>query len=123
MIALGLVFVAAFLHDPGRIGARIYGVLLFLVAAIGGSIAARHVWLQNLPPGDVPDCGPGLEYMLNSFPLGESLNMILSGSGECADVVWSFLGFSMPAWVFVAFVFLGVAGFLSNLHLSRAGEK
>ena len=76
MIALGLVFVAAFLHDPGRVGARIYGVLLFLVAALGGSISARHVWLQNLPPSDVPDCGPGLEYMLNSFPLGESLNMI-----------------------------------------------
>ena len=123
MIALGLVFVAAFLHDPGRIGARIYAVLLFLVAALGGSIAARHVWLQNLPASEVPDCGPGLEYMLNSFPLGESLNMILSGSGECADVVWSFLGFSMPAWVFASFVFLGVAGFLSNLHLSGAGEK
>ena len=122
MIALGLVFVAAFLHDPGRIGARIYAVLLFLVAALGGSIAARHVWLQNLPPSEVPDCGPGLEYMLNSFPLGESLNMILSGSGECADVVWSFLGFSMPAWVFASFVFLGVAGFLSNLHLAGPPE-
>jgi len=122
MIALGLVFLGAFVHNPGRVGARFYGVLLFLVAAVGGSISARHVWLQNLPPSEVPDCGPGLEYMLSSFPLGESLNMILSGSGECADVVWSFLGFSMPAWVFASFVFLGVAGFLSNLHLAGPPE-
>ncbi len=119
MIALGFVFLVAFLHDPGRTGARIYGVLIFLAAAAGGSISARHVWLQNLPPSEVPDCGPGLEYMLSSFPLAETLNMVLSGSGECADTVWSFLGFSMPAWVFASFVFLGVAGFLSNLHLDR----
>jgi disulfide bond formation protein DsbB len=119
MIALGLVFLVAFLHNPERVGAKVYGVLIFLAAAVGGSISARHVWLQNLPPSEVPDCGPGLEYMLSSFPLGETLNMILSGSGECAEIVWSFLGFSMPAWVFASFVFLGVAGFLSNLHLDR----
>ena len=25
--------------------------------------------------------------------------MVFKGSGECADVVWSFLGLSMPSWV------------------------
>ncbi|MGW8370244.1 MAG: disulfide bond formation protein B [Gammaproteobacteria bacterium] len=120
MIALGLAFFVAFLHDPGRLGARIYGVLIFLVAAIGGSVSARHFRLQNLPPDQVPDCGPGLDYMLSSFPLGETLKMVLSGSGECAKIVWSFLGFSMPAWVFACFVFLGVAGFLANQHLGKA---
>ncbi len=123
MITLGVIFLVAFLHDAGDVGAKVYGVLIFVAAAIGGSIAARHVSLQNLPPSEVPDCGPGLDYMLSSFPLGEALNMILSGSGECAEIVWSFLGFSMPAWVFASFVFLGVAGFLCNVHLrgGRAG--
>ena len=80
MIALGLVFLGAFVHNPGRVGARFYGVLLFLVAAVGGSISARHVWLQNLPEDKVPACGPGLGYMLDAFPLGEALTMVFSGS-------------------------------------------
>jgi disulfide bond formation protein DsbB len=34
--------------------------------------------------------------------------MVFTGSGECANVNWSFLGLSMPAWVGIWFVGLGV---------------
>ena len=38
-----------------------------------GSRAMRHVWLQSLPPGEVPACGPGLNYMLETLPFTDVL--------------------------------------------------
>jgi len=114
MLALAMVFLAAALHNPGAMGARIYGVLILVAAGIGSAVAGRHVWLQHLPPDKVPECGPGLEYMLEAFPIGEALKLAFTGSGECATVDWTFLGLSMPAWVLVCFVGLGMAGLVRN---------
>ena len=51
----------------------------------------------------IPECGPGLEYMLDAFPFTDALRMILSGSGECAEVQWTFLSFSIAEWSIVCF--------------------
>jgi disulfide bond formation protein DsbB len=109
MIALGLVLLVAALHGPGRTGGIVYGVLAGLCALAGIVIAGRHVWLQSLPPDRVPSCGPGLGYLFDNFPLGEALKQVFSGSGECAKVDWTFLGQSMPFWVLVCFIVLGIA--------------
>lgn len=114
MIALGVVFLAAALHAPAGRWARAYGGLGLVVAIVGGAIAARHVYLQSLPPEAVPACGPGLDYMLDAFPLFEALGMVFTGSGECADVNWSFAGLSMPAWVLIWFVLLGALVVAAN---------
>lgn len=102
VIALGIVFLLAFLHGPKPVGLRVYGLLAAVAGLVGVSIAGRHVWLQNLPPDQVPACGPGLDFMLDTFGLGEVVGMVLSGSGECANVDWSFLGLTMPAWVLIS---------------------
>lgn len=104
VISLGLVFLVAALHDPGRLGQRIYAVLTLLIGAAGIAVAARHIWLQHLPPDSVPECGPGLEYMLDVFGLSETLKMVLTGSGECAEVQWRLLGFSIPEQTLLLFV-------------------
>ncbi|MEO8443619.1 MAG: disulfide bond formation protein B [Gammaproteobacteria bacterium] len=114
VIVLGCLFLVAALHPAGGTGRRIYGVLLALVAAAGIGVAGRHVWLTMLPPERVPACGPGLDFMLESFPLREALAMVLSGSGECANVEWRLLGLSMPAWVLLALLALGLFGLVSN---------
>ena len=106
MILLGLVFLAAALHAPRAFGARVYAVLGLAAALGGGSVSARHVYLQSLPADRVPACGPGLDYMLEVFPLFEAVRLVFQGSGECATVNWSFLGLSMPAWVLIWFVLL-----------------
>jgi protein dithiol:quinone oxidoreductase len=116
VIALGIVFLLAALHHPGRTGRRVYAVFTAFVAAAGAGIAARHVWLQNLPPEKVPACGPGLDYIIDSFPLSEALRMVFTGSGECATTDWVFLGLSMPAWVLVSVSVLGVVGLWNNLR-------
>ena len=103
VMSIAAVLLLAALHNPGGRGIRVYGVLVMLVAAIGAAIAGRHVWLQHLPPDQVPECGPGLDYILEVFPLSEALQMVLHGSGECAEVLWRFLGLSIPGWTLVAF--------------------
>lgn len=116
VIVLGIIFLIAALHNPGKTGRRVYAVLLGLAGAGGVAVAARHVQLQNLPPGEVPSCGPGLNYMLDAFPLGDALRMVFEGSGECATIDWEFLGLSMPAWVLIACLGLGVIGVWNNLR-------
>ena len=116
IIGLGVVFLVAALHNPGTIGRRIYAVALVLAAGAGAGVAGRHVWLQNLPPDKVPACGPGLDFMMQTFPFLEVLDMVLSGSGECANVDWSFLGLSMPTWVLISAVVLGVYGLWNNFR-------
>lgn len=95
---------------PGRWAAA--GISLAALSGIG--VAWRHLWLQSLPPDQVPACGPGLDYMLNTFPLSEVFAMVLSGSGECAEVE-RVLGLSIPMWTLIAFVAIGAAGVYMNL--------
>ena len=114
---LAAALLAAAIHRPrSRGGGRAYGVVAGIFATAGGGIAGWHIHLQNLAPGEVPECGPGLEYMLNAFPIGETVRMIFTGSGECAEVSWSFLSLSIPAWALVWFAVLGVASLVNNFR-------
>ena len=115
-ILIGLVFLATALHNPGPIGGRIYAGFITLFAAFGVGVAGWHVRLQNLPPDEVPSCGPGLEYMVENFPLKDALSMIFQGSGECAEVAWRLLGLSMPTWVVIGLSGLCIAGVWNNLR-------
>ncbi|WP_018718155.1 disulfide bond formation protein B [Arhodomonas aquaeolei] len=117
-VALGLVLLVAGLHAPRRWGGRVYAVLALLAAALGVGLALRQLWLQSLPPDQVPACGPGLGYMLETFPLTQALQMVLTGSGECAQVD-RFLGVSIPVWTLAAFVLVGVGGVLVNWPARR----
>jgi disulfide bond formation protein DsbB len=107
-IWMGAFALLAALHNPAGWGRKMYAWLVFFGAAFGTAVAGRHIWLQSLPPGDVPECGPGLNYMLDNFPLTEVLSTVLNGSGSCAEVSWRFLGLSMPMWTLVWYIGLGV---------------
>jgi disulfide bond formation protein DsbB len=116
VIVLGIVFLLAAVTPAGRAFRVTHAVLIGLVAAIGAGIAGRHVWLQSLPPDEVPACGPGLDYIIDSFPLSEALRLVFTGSGECATADWHFLGLSMPAWVLISVAILGAFGIWNNLR-------
>jgi disulfide bond formation protein DsbB len=77
---------------------RFYAGLALLVAAGGAAAAGRQVWLQHLPSDKVPQCGPDLFFMLDNFPLSRTLKTLISGTGECAVVDWTFLGLSIAEW-------------------------
>ena len=124
--AIGLVLLAGAIHGPGRLGARVYAIAAFVFAAGGFATAARHVWLQHLPADQVPACGPDLFYMLDNFPLGRTLQLLLRGSGQCAEVHWRFLGLSIAEWSLVWFtafalaaLWLGIVGVRPRFSESR----
>lgn len=112
ILLVGIVFLIAAIHNPKKKGIKSYAIGGTIAALIGASISARHVWIQNLPPNEVPECGPGLAYIFENFPLIETLKLMLSGTGECADILWTFLGLSIPGWTLVAFIMLGAMSLL-----------
>ena len=122
VLAVGLVFLVAVLHDPADRMARVYGVLIDLFALAGIGVAARHMWILSQPPGAVAECGASLDYMMDVLPLHEVLAKVLTGSGECVKVTWEFLGLSMPAWVTIHLVGLAVLGSWANFVLRRKGR-
>jgi protein dithiol:quinone oxidoreductase len=112
--AVMAVFIVAAIHAPARRGQAAYGALGALFAAGGLAAAGRQVWLQHLPADKVPQCGPDLYFMLENFPLSRVLKTLLSGTGECAVVDWTFLGLSIAEWSGLWFVaFLGYAIWLA----------
>jgi len=113
-IGLGIVFLVAAAHAPATAAARVYGFAGVMAAAAGAVIAGRHFYIQSLPPDRVPACGPGLDYIMDAFPFLEALELVFTGSGECAVVNWSFLGLSMPGWTFLWFLGLGALALVAN---------
>ena len=117
VIGVGLAFLAAALHNTSGGLRFLYTGLLGLFAAAGIGVAGRHVWLQSLPPGDVPSCaGMNLDTMLEYYPFFEALGRVFRGSGECAEIDWQLLGLSMPTWVLIALLGLGGVGVWNNLR-------
>jgi len=117
ILITGIIFLIASLHNPSsKKIIHYYAYAGALAALLGSAISARHVWLQNLPPEEVPECSPGLSYIFENFPLTETFKLMLNGTGECADVLWTLWGISIPGWTFIAFI--GLAS-LSLLQLIR----
>jgi disulfide bond formation protein DsbB len=109
VVATGVVFLVAAIHNPGRGGATFYAVLTAITAGTGAALAAWHIWIQAQPKGTVAACGMGLDYMLETMPLTDVIARVLKGSGECAAEGWVFLGLAIPSWTFVFFVAMIVA--------------
>ncbi len=102
-IVIAVISLIGAIHNPQKLFERIYTGLILIASLCGAGIAGRQTWLQHLPEDEIPECGPGLEYMLDTFPFTDALRMILSGSGECAEVQWTFLSFSIAEWSIVCF--------------------
>jgi disulfide bond formation protein DsbB len=113
---VGVIAYVGLLHNP-RWG--IYPLFGCVAAIIGGGFSIRQLWLQSLPADQVPACGPDLQYMLDVFPLSDVLIAMTSGTGDCAEVAWSFLGVSIPGWVLLGFAVL----FATNVAQLRQGSR
>ncbi len=113
--ALGVTFVLAALPGEPQVFLRRATLALVLLAAVStAGVAVRHLYIQALPADRVPVCGATLDYMLDVFPLTDVLRKVLTGSGECHKVDWTFLGLAMPAWVLIWMVVLGSLGLATN---------
>jgi len=117
--ALGVAFLLAALHNPASTGARVYGLLIAVVAAIGTAVAARHVWMQMQPVGSLGSCGADFSAMLEMMSPVKAVKRVLMGGAECQAITWTLFGVSMPVWVVISSAALGVAGLVGNSILGR----
>jgi protein dithiol:quinone oxidoreductase len=115
IVLLGLAFLVAALHAPRGRGRYGYALMIGLCALATLGVAARHLYVQSMPPGSLPSCGAPLSVLLKFTPVWQVIRKVLTGSGECGEVNWSFLGFAMPAWVLLWAVVLGAVGVIANL--------
>lgn len=109
---IGLIIMGGFalvsaLFNPKSMVVR----LLLWVGSLAGIgwatlVAARHVWLQHLPADQVPSCGPGLDYWMDTLPILQVFKEVFAGSGECATVDWTFMGLSIPEQSLILFAVL-----------------
>ena len=120
VIALGLVFLVAAAHNPRGWGRFVYAGLAAVAALATIGVAADHLYVQSLPAGAVPSCGAPLGMLFKFSPWLEVIKRVLTGSGECHEVNWQFLGLAMPAWVLISALALGVWGVLVNAR--RPGQ-
>jgi disulfide bond formation protein DsbB len=120
---LALVFLAAALHHPRGPGRYGYVLAIALAALATAAVAARHLYVQSLPPGTLPSCGAPLAVLMKFMPLWQLIRKVLTGSGECGEVTWRFFGLAMPAWVLIWALLLGAAGIAANLRREGSATR
>lgn len=108
--ALAACFIIALLHKPACTGQRIYAAVIIALSLTGTAFAGRHIHLQNLPPGAIPDCLPDLSYMLTQFRLLKTIQTVFNSAGECAEISWTFLGLTIPQQTLLLFIVMAIMG-------------
>jgi len=114
---IAIVAVGGAVHNPIHQWRFLYALPIFILGFVGCGICLWHMHLQNLPPDQVPSCGPGFDYIIDTFPLRKALAIIFEGSGECAEKTWSFLGLTIPEQtlaLFLAFIALSIGIMLNK---------
>ncbi len=115
LVVIAVICLIAFVHNSSGSMRWVYSIVAGLFSVFGIGVAARHIWLQGLPPDQVPECGPDLSYMLDVFPLGDVIKRIFTGSGQCAEVSWTFLGFTIPQQTLFLFILIFVLVIFAHL--------
>tara|TARA_A200000113_G_C8597525_1_gene268149 strand:- start:23 stop:409 length:387 start_codon:yes stop_codon:yes gene_type:complete len=87
------------------ISKNLFGLTAFFSAS-GAASATRHLYLQSLPADQVPTCGPDLAYLIDKSYFADALRMMLIGDGNCAEVMWTLAGISIPGWVLICCIFI-----------------
>jgi protein dithiol:quinone oxidoreductase len=98
---------------------KIFSWLVVVLSFAGAALAIRHLYLQSLPMDELPACLPGLSYMFEVFPWQEIMQAMVMGTGECGDVVWTFLGISIPGWTLVAFIGMAIINIVIALRANK----
>lgn len=120
VILFGLVCLLATLHNPARLGQRIYAVLSTLAAGLGIAAAGRQIWLQGLPEDQLPACLPSLDYMLEAFPIQDIISKMLHGTADCAEVTWTLFGLNLAEFSLIGFIMMLV--FSAFIMLRKATD-
>ena len=120
VIIIGILAALGLLINPDKLRTyRFLISLIFLSAIAGVLLSIRQLYLQSLPADLVPSCMPDIDYLFSTLPFLEVIILAFTGDGNCAEVLWTFLGISIPGWVLIA---LCVVILYCLIILNRAHE-
>jgi protein dithiol:quinone oxidoreductase len=116
----GILFSALVPLINNNILTRLIGYIGVGISAIWGLlIAIEHVEIQN-----ANSLFATCEIVPNFpswAPLHEWIPSVFEATGDCGDINWSFMGFSMPQWMIVIFAIY--SGILVAVLLSKITNK
>jgi disulfide bond formation protein DsbB len=106
-----MISLCGFLFRRSRTKPTIAYSINLLVALCGLGIALRQSYLQWYPSPEPAACLPDFSTLLNFFTPLEALMETLKGSGNCAQIDWTFLGLSIAQYSAILFLFLVTINF------------
>jgi disulfide bond formation protein DsbB len=99
---------------PRKLSIRLIGFSGWIVSAVWGLLLAiEHTDYQlNPSPFNTCDFFPNFP---SWAPLHQWVPWLFNPTGDCSEIVWQFLGYSMPQWLIVSFaiyilIFIVIAG-------------
>ena len=109
VILIGIIAALGLILNPKKIS-QFKGLIsaVLLVVITGAALSIRQLYLQSLPADLVPSCAPDMDYLFATLPFLEVLVLAFTGDGNCAEVLWTFLGISIPGWLLLAFSLMAV---------------
>ncbi len=105
-----LINLVATIHGPKRTGIYLYWSASMGCALLGAVTAIRQVLLQNIPPEQLPNCWPSLDYMIENLSLGQALQLAFKGTVDCVEINWTLFDLSIPEWSLLFFVAMFILG-------------
>lgn len=116
LMGIALILFIGALHNPQVWGRRFYSLVVMALSLYGMYLASHQVWLQQLPPIDLPPCGPSLSILWQHFPLKTFLSALFEASGQCGVVDWRWLGLSFAGWSLICFHLIELFAFSQFLR-------
>ena len=118
LAAMAFLYLLAYFQRPSVHGIRYYGILTCSLSVLGMCMSGRQWWLHIHPDAMniYSVCGSDLFYLLDTFSVREVVSMLWRSSGACEEAGVVFLYMPLPAWAFLGFGLLSVAGFTQIIH-------
>jgi len=103
LIVAGLIGASA----PQNLIVRLIAFGVWAISAVWGLLLALEHTDYQMNPSPFATC----DFFPNFpswAPLHEWLPWLFNPTGDCADIVWQFFGYSMPQWLIVSFAIYSV---------------
>ena len=107
-ILIGLLFLVFSFLNPTRLIKFIHLVSLLVVNIAGIVFAIKHILIQGKWITVPAECGIDLDYMFENFPIREAFSLLFKGTGDCSEIDWLFLGFTLPQLALISYIMFSI---------------
>jgi len=107
-IVIGSLFLLFSFFSPNQLIRFIHFASLLLANIVGSIFAIKHILIQSKWIIVPAECGIDLDYMFENFPLTEAFSLLFRGTGDCSEIDWLFLGFTLPQLALISYIMFSI---------------